>query len=60
MRDIKDKVRKINFPEGCFGEYGGQAEKMRETFVSLGQILILAVLLVFMIMAAEFESFTQP
>jgi HAE1 family hydrophobic/amphiphilic exporter-1 len=60
MSDIRDKIREINFPEGYFIDYGGQAEKMRETFISIGQILILAVLLVFMIMAAEFESFTQP
>jgi len=60
INGIKNRVTKINFPEGYFVEYGGQAEKMRETFVSLGWILILAVLLVFMIMAAEFESFVQP
>jgi len=59
-KDIRNNMRKVTFPEGYFAEYAGQAEKMRETFVSLGQILILAVLLVFMIMAAEFESFTQP
>ncbi len=60
MRDIKNKIRRIAFPEGYFVDYGGQAEKMRDTFISLGQIIILAVLLVFMIMAAQFESFTQP
>jgi len=60
MRDIKNKIRRIAFPEGYFVDYGGQAKKMQETFISLGQIIILAVLLVFMIMAAQFESFTQP
>lgn len=60
MRDIENKISRIAFPEGYFIDYGGQAEKMRETFISLGQILILAVLLVFMIIAAQFESFTQP
>jgi len=60
MGDIRNRLSKIAFPEGYFVEYGGQAEKMRQTFVSLSQILILAVLLVFMVMAAEFESFSQP
>ncbi|MFQ5867497.1 MAG: efflux RND transporter permease subunit [bacterium] len=60
IKDVKNKIRRVAFPEGYFVDYGGQAEKMRETFVSLSQILILAVLLVFMIMAAQFESFTQP
>jgi HAE1 family hydrophobic/amphiphilic exporter-1 len=59
VRDIKDKVRRINFPEGYFFEYEGQAEKMRETFMSLGQLVVLAVFLVFMVIAAEFEFFTQ-
>jgi len=59
LADIRNKVRKINFPEGYFVEYGGQAEKMRETFLSLFKIVILAVLLVFMVIAAEFESFRQ-
>jgi len=60
MSDIRNRVRRIGFPEGYFVDYGGQAEKMRQTFISLSQILILAVLLVFMVMAAEFESFIQP
>jgi len=60
MSDIRNKIKGINLPEGYFVDYGGQAEKMRETFVSLGQILILAILLVFMVMAVEFESFIQP
>jgi len=59
VRDIESRLRKIGFPEGYFVEYGGQIEKMRETFVSLGWIVILAVLLVFMVIAAEFESFIQ-
>ncbi len=59
INGIKNGVKKINFPEEYFVEYGGQAEKMRETFISIGKIIILAVLLVFMVIAAEFESFSQ-
>ena len=33
---------------------------MQEAFVTLGQALIVAILLVYMVMATQFESFLQP
>jgi len=38
----------------------GETQKMRESFKSLRFALILAILLVYMIMAAQFESLWQP
>lgn len=48
------------FPEGY--EYGtsGTAEMMMESFVSLGLCMVIAVILVYMIMASQFESLTAP
>ncbi len=39
---------------------GGTSKDMKDSFVSLFQILALAILLVFMVMAAQFESFVGP
>lgn len=39
---------------------GGETQSMAESFSSLKYTLILAVLLIYMIMAAEFESIIQP
>jgi HAE1 family hydrophobic/amphiphilic exporter-1 len=39
---------------------GGQNEEMRESFRSLGFAFLLALFLVFLIMAAQFESLIQP
>lgn len=41
-------------------EISGGANNMNESFVDLGFALILAVVLVYMVMASQFESLTQP
>jgi hydrophobic/amphiphilic exporter-1 (mainly G- bacteria), HAE1 family len=40
--------------------FSGEAQDMEETFVSLMEALILAVIFVFLILAAQFESFLDP
>jgi HAE1 family hydrophobic/amphiphilic exporter-1 len=47
-------------PAGLRVEVGGENEAMRRSFQQLGFAFSLAVLLVFMILAAEFESFVYP
>lgn len=46
--------------QGYFVEYGGEIKRMRETFFSLGAAFVLAILLVYMVMAAQFESLLHP
>ena len=41
-------------------QLAGENQEMKESFVSLMFALILSILLVYMIMASEFESFWQP
>jgi HAE1 family hydrophobic/amphiphilic exporter-1 len=60
IADIQSKVSKIDLTRGYFVEYGGDIKRMRETFVSLGMAFALAVLLVYMVMAAQFESLIHP
>jgi HAE1 family hydrophobic/amphiphilic exporter-1 len=47
-------------PPGVRLVRGGESEAMRESFTSLGWAMVLAVLLVYMILAAQFESFLDP
>ena len=47
-------------PAGVRVEVGGENEEMRRSFRSLGFAFSLALLLVFMILAAEFESLVHP
>ncbi|MGN1318944.1 MAG: efflux RND transporter permease subunit [Lachnospirales bacterium] len=48
------------FPEGYSYEFGGMMERMQETFSSLFTCIIVAILLVYMVMASQFESFVYP
>jgi HAE1 family hydrophobic/amphiphilic exporter-1 len=47
-------------PPGLRLVRGGESESMRESFTSLGWAMVLAILLVYMILAAQFESFLDP
>ncbi|MDD4588148.1 MAG: efflux RND transporter permease subunit [Heliobacteriaceae bacterium] len=58
--EIQAKLDGITTPEGYSIELGGQAKDMAESFGSLGMALALSVLLVFMVMVAQFESLFQP
>ncbi len=60
MNKIKKEISKIYFPPGYFVEYGGEAKEMRETFVTLSEVFLLSVLLIYLIMAAQFESLIHP
>lgn len=58
--DIKNKLSKINIPRGYFAELGGEYETMKDTFRDLLFALLLAIFLVYMVMAAQFESLMDP
>jgi hydrophobic/amphiphilic exporter-1 (mainly G- bacteria), HAE1 family len=58
--DIALQPVKDNLPLGYNVEYGGQYEDMVEAFVSLLGALMLAILLVYMVMASQFEAFVHP
>ncbi|MFP4016987.1 MAG: efflux RND transporter permease subunit, partial [Halanaerobiales bacterium] len=47
-------------PDGYQIEYGGEAQEMEESFGSLQYAFLLAVILVYMVMAAQFESLVHP
>lgn len=59
-RKLKDKLSDFQLPPGYFLEYGGEYERMIELFKTLGFAFLLAIILVYMVMAAEFESFLHP
>ena len=53
-------LNNYNFPEGYDYSFTGTLDSLVETFTSLFIVLIVAILLVYMIMAAQFESFIHP
>ena len=60
VRAAQAAVRDLPPPDGVRLEIGGENEEMRRSFRELGIAFGLAVLLVYMILAAEFESLVHP
>ncbi len=58
--DIKDKLIEYPIPDGYTYEVLGENEELMESFADLGLALILAILLVYMILASQFESLLHP
>ena len=62
IRDIRGRLGPIEkqLPAGYFLEFGGSYEQMTEAFRVLAAAFALASLLVYMVMASQFESFRHP
>jgi len=60
IEDIKKVLLRLKLPEEYVVKLGGESEQMQESFESLIFALIIAVVLVYMIMASIFESLWQP
>lgn len=57
---VENAMANFTLPDGCYYEFGGMMEMMNESFSSLTTAMIVAVLLVYMIMASQFESLRYP
>jgi HAE1 family hydrophobic/amphiphilic exporter-1 len=60
MADLDAAVSRIPKPAGYDIQYGGEYEEQQEAFRELTVAAILALLLVYMVMAAQFESLRDP
>jgi len=58
--EIKEKISKLSWPANYRAVLGGEQEEMSKSFKSLIFAFLLAGLLVYMIMAAQFESLLHP
>lgn len=59
-RDVEAVLAALPIPEGLTVELGGENEELMRSYRSLMLALILAVFLVYLVMAAQFESFLHP
>lgn len=59
-KDVLNIMNSYPFPENYSYDTGGQQEQMTDAFHSLLLALIVSVLLVYMLLAAQFESFVLP
>ncbi|MCF7801612.1 MAG: efflux RND transporter permease subunit [Candidatus Marinimicrobia bacterium] len=60
VSDIREAIQTIPVPKGFVLLFGGDYEEQQKSFQELLWGLILAILLVYMVMAGQFESWRDP
>src|SRR5215471_5433096 len=58
--DLEDKLRALSLPPGFTFQLAGQIQQQREAFSSLKFTSLLAIILVYMVMASQFRSLLDP
>ena len=57
---ISASIAEMKLPAGYSVTLGGETEQLQETVGYVLESILLAVILIFLILASQFESFTQP
>ena len=57
---ITERVSALELPEGYTVQLGGETEQFQETAGYVVEALVLAIILIFLILASQFESVVQP
>ena len=61
VRDLRRRLAaEVPLPSGTGIHFGGTAEDQEESFRQMGLMLVLGLMLVYMVMAAQFESLLDP
>lgn len=58
--EIKKKIASVEMPREIMVEVGGAYEDQQEGFMDIALLLTLSLLLVYIVMASQFESFKMP
>lgn len=60
MQDVDAAVAQIGLPSGVTTKFAGDAEMMEESFANIFFTMALAVVLIYMVLAGQFESLIHP
>ncbi|WP_349410266.1 efflux RND transporter permease subunit [Pseudalkalibacillus sp. SCS-8] len=61
VKDVKNRIKEqVSLPPGYKVSFGGQNQQMNDAFFKLSGALALAIVLIYMVMAGQFESFFYP
>ncbi len=58
--DIEKALKDIKLPKGCYWTWGTTQQRRSEEFAGLGFAIFLAIGLIYMLLASQFESFIHP
>lgn len=59
-KNLNAELSKIKLPDGYSFISTGQSERMNDTFGNMGLALLMSVLFIFFVLAAQFESYMEP
>ncbi len=57
---IQSEIAGVEIPQEVLLNVGGAYEEQQESFMDLGLLMVISLILVFIVMASQFESFTMP
>jgi HAE1 family hydrophobic/amphiphilic exporter-1 len=60
VQALQDIVNEVSLPVGTTAFLSGQSEEMGDSFRSMQFVLLLAIFLVYLVMASQFESLIHP
>jgi HAE1 family hydrophobic/amphiphilic exporter-1 len=60
LGDVQTRLADFALPEGYSLAFGGEEEERRASFAGLWEALLLALLLIYALLAIQFNSFVQP
>ncbi|HOP05420.1 MAG TPA: efflux RND transporter permease subunit [Tenuifilaceae bacterium] len=58
--EIEKALEDVDVPQGVTIRMGGDYEEQQETFADMGLFMLLIIMLVYIVMASQFESFSKP
>ena len=60
VKDINHELSQINIPSEIYTKIAGSYKDQQESFSDLGSLFLIIIMLVFVVMASQFESLTYP
>lgn len=60
VADVQPELDKMDIPAGITVNLSGSFEDQQDSFSDLGMLAVLIIILVYIVMASQFESFTYP
>lgn len=58
--DLKKMMDDVKMPQGYYWDFGTQQKRRREEFAGLGLAVFMAIALIYILLASQFESFIYP
>ena len=57
---VQSELDQMNIPQGVIVDLAGNYETQQDTFGDMGLLALLIIILVYIVMASQFESFSKP